>query len=694
MPRFRRPQHLRLASLDPAGGPANLAAAGPALTTAGVQKPTRDQEGEDGMRRPTVYLAAVLMGIAATAGAVDVRDTRMVSDPAVSASHLAFAYAGDLWIADRDGGAARRLTTAAGEESHPRFSPDGSLLAFSGSYDGNVDVYVVPVEGGMPRRLTWHPGPDLVQGFTPDGAAVTFTSPRGVHTGRHVQLFTVPLAGGMPERLPAAARLQGQPQPGRDEDRVRPAARGLPSVEELPRRHRGADLDLRRREPRGDPGPAARRAARNDTDPMWIGDTVYFISDRAASSTCSPTTAASGSGGAAHHPRRLSDHRRLGGRRPGDLRAGGLPASLRPDERAVRRGSRWASPPTCRRSGRTGRAASSGCATPRCRPRGPAPCSSSAARSSPCRPRRATRECSPGPRRSTSARRRGRRTAPRSRTSRTPAASTPSTSRPRTGPAKPGPTRSAAAASTSDRSGHPTAPRSAYADNSRTLYWIDLASGKVTRIDAEPIYGPVKTLKHAWSPDSRWIVYTRLTPTYFQQVYLYSLEQGRVFTLTEGLARRLRAVFDACGKYLFVAASTDAGPGPRLVLDVQRGHAHDQRALPGRAGRGHAVAAGQGERRGEGQAPPRTRRRRKMRTQDRGEGRRGLRRSRRADRAAAARIRGLRRPAGGRGGAALLPQELRRQQPLRRRRCCGPRPLRPREPGGDNASRRASRASS
>src|SRR5689334_23322890 len=142
-----------------------------------------------------------------------VSDTRLLAQPAVSATHVAFIYAGDLWSAKLDGGDVRRLTTSEGPVSNPAFSPDGRTLAFSAQYNGNTDVYVVGVDGGAPTRLTWHPGADVVQGFTPDGKSVVFTSPRAVFTGRYTQLFTVPVGGGVetPLAIPHAARASYSP---------------------------------------------------------------------------------------------------------------------------------------------------------------------------------------------------------------------------------------------------------------------------------------------------------------------------------------------------------------------------------------------------------------------------------------------------------------------------------------------------
>ena len=122
----------------------------------------------------------------------------LLRKPTVSRTQVAFSYAGDIWIASRDGGEAQRLTTGVGIETDPLFSPDGTQIAFTGEYDGNQDVYVVPVSGGVPRRLTYHPGPDGVAGWTPDGKQVLFRSMRKAFASGVVQLFTIPTSGGFP----------------------------------------------------------------------------------------------------------------------------------------------------------------------------------------------------------------------------------------------------------------------------------------------------------------------------------------------------------------------------------------------------------------------------------------------------------------------------------------------------------------
>src|SRR5215470_5542669 len=120
---------------------------------------------------------ACLFAVRASASA-DTGGTRMLRSPTVSATQIAFAYAQNIWVVDRAGGAARRLTSFQGQASNPHFSPDGKWVAFSGEYAGNLDVYVVAASGGEPKRLTWHPGPDEVQGWTPDGKAIVFASSR------------------------------------------------------------------------------------------------------------------------------------------------------------------------------------------------------------------------------------------------------------------------------------------------------------------------------------------------------------------------------------------------------------------------------------------------------------------------------------------------------------------------------------
>src|SRR5512132_2440556 len=166
-------------------------------TTIDIVRRTNHFEIEGPMScRASLLLSLILsLPFAATADP-NIRDTRLLSDPAISADRIAFIYANDLWTCHFDGKNVRRLTSDVGVESSPAFSPDGKWIAFSAQYEGNTDVYVVGSEGGVPKRLTWHPGPDVAQGFTADGRSVLFTSPRTVYTARYTQLYTVPVEGG------------------------------------------------------------------------------------------------------------------------------------------------------------------------------------------------------------------------------------------------------------------------------------------------------------------------------------------------------------------------------------------------------------------------------------------------------------------------------------------------------------------
>src|SRR5579875_338230 len=107
-----------------------------------------------------LLLAFVVPGLAAPEAKY------LLQRPAMNSHEIVFEFAGDLWKVARAGGTATRLTTGVGVETDPVFSPDGTMLAFTGEYDGNEDVFVVPAEGGVPKRLTYHPDPDVAVGWT------------------------------------------------------------------------------------------------------------------------------------------------------------------------------------------------------------------------------------------------------------------------------------------------------------------------------------------------------------------------------------------------------------------------------------------------------------------------------------------------------------------------------------------------
>ncbi|HVS14408.1 MAG TPA: PDZ domain-containing protein [Thermoanaerobaculia bacterium] len=510
-------------------------------------------------RSAFVFLALLPALGATSASAVDVADTRLLADPAVSDRHIAFVYAGDLWIANRDGSVPRRLTSHEGTESSPRFSPDGTLVAFSGQYDGNTDVFVVPVEGGSPQRLTWHPAPDVVEGFTPDGRAVVFRSPRAVFTNRYTQIFTVPTGGGFPTRLPIPNGLRSAYSPDGKKIAYIPIAErfdqwknyrggttsriwiydtGDHSVVEVPRPESGA----------------------NDTDPTWIGSRVYFRSDRAGELNLfsfDPTT------------REVTQHTRFDDfpilamsssddtvifEQAGYLHlfeaAGGKPERLRVGVAVdlVESRPRWESGPEWIRSGElspTGARAVF-------EYRGEIltlPAKKGDARN-------LTR--SPGAH------------------DRSPAWSPDGATvayfsdqggeyrlhlAPQDGRGDARMLEVEGHGFYSDPKWSPDGRWISYGDNSQSLYLLEVESGRSRLVASEPHYRPGQAIPdHAWSPDSRWLAYTVHTRAAISQVWAHDTASGESKPITDGLSDAADPVFDRNGKYLYFLASTDAGP--------------------------------------------------------------------------------------------------------------------------------------
>src|SRR5258708_1454577 len=121
-------------------------------------------------RLAAAFFAASLLLGASHASALE--ECRLLRQPDIEGNLIAFVYGGDLWTVNRAGGTAQRITSHEGLESNPKFPPDGRTLAFTGEYDGNLDVYTMPAEGGEPRRLTWHPAADQVTEWYPDGKRI------------------------------------------------------------------------------------------------------------------------------------------------------------------------------------------------------------------------------------------------------------------------------------------------------------------------------------------------------------------------------------------------------------------------------------------------------------------------------------------------------------------------------------------
>ncbi len=232
------------------------------------------------MAKQTLLFATLFLAVCGYAGPPGAAggSTRLLRAPTVNATSIAFVYAENLWTVDRAGGTARRLTSFAGQTSNPHYSPDGKWLAFSAEYAGNVDGYVIPAEGGEPKRLTWHPGADTVEGWTPDGKRVVFASARATEAPSAAPRFwTVPVEGGVEEPMALPRAYQGKISP----DGTRIAYRMNNSWDEERRNYRGGQnrpiwiVDLKTFDLVSPPWTDSK-----DMDPVWVGDSVYFISDR------------------------------------------------------------------------------------------------------------------------------------------------------------------------------------------------------------------------------------------------------------------------------------------------------------------------------------------------------------------------------------------------------------------------------
>ena len=197
--------------------------------------------------------------------------------PTLSHDAIVFVFAGDLWRVPRGGGEAVRLTTHPGKERSPAFSPAGTQIAFTAEYDGNADVYVMPATGGVPVRLTAHPGIDEVVGWTPDGKNVLFTSGRAVPTDG-TRLYTVPATGGPATEIPLPIASEGSYSP----DGKRLAYVPTLQWQRAWKRYRGGQT---RRIWLADLADSAvtplPHGVASEFNPLWVGDTVYFLSDQA-----------------------------------------------------------------------------------------------------------------------------------------------------------------------------------------------------------------------------------------------------------------------------------------------------------------------------------------------------------------------------------------------------------------------------
>jgi tricorn protease len=205
----------------------------------------------------------------------------LLQSPTLSKTQIAFAYGGEIWMVSREGGDAHRLVTGSDRLSGPVFSPDGTMIAYTGNYHGNNDVYVVPAAGGEPRRLTYHPGADVAIGWTPDGKNVLFTSQRASYSDPR-QFFTMPVGGGFPTELPLPMGSEGGYSPDGKSLVYVPIFQWEPYWKQY---HGGQTTPIWIANLADSSVTKIPRDNSNDKNPMWVGQTIYFLSDRAGAVT-------------------------------------------------------------------------------------------------------------------------------------------------------------------------------------------------------------------------------------------------------------------------------------------------------------------------------------------------------------------------------------------------------------------------
>jgi tricorn protease len=505
------------------------------------------------MPRLVTRLVAACLVLGAATPSLLPAQTRLLRQPTISAQHIAFSYANNLWVVGRDGGEARRLTSFQGVTSHPKLSPDGRLVAFSGQYGGNTDVYVVPVEGGEPKRLTWHPGADLVQGWSPDGQRVVFSTSRDAGVGNPPRFWSVASTGDVATPLPMPRAWQGKYSP----DGKRFAYRMANSWDDEWRNYRGGQnrpvwiLDLATYDLETPPWTDSK-----DIDPVWVGDVVFFISDRdwAANVWAYDT-----------RTKQLTQVTRFTDLDVKSLDAGGgmlvfeqagylhlLDPTTRQHRRldiTVRGDFPWLVPqwkdvtnrmtnlalsPTGKRVAVEARGDVFTIPAEKGDVRNHTRTSSAAER---------TPSWSPD--------------------GKTVAYFSDATGEYQLVLAPADGIGEARTIALPDPSFYytpawsPDGTKLTYTDTHLNLWVLDVASGRTTKVDTDGWMVPERSVNPVWSPDSRFIAYVKRLPTQLRAIWVYDVTTQRTRQLTDGMSDAMSPAWDANGKYLYFLASTN-----------------------------------------------------------------------------------------------------------------------------------------